>query len=84
MRTTNEQTLINIRLPINWASYIANNVNDSLEVGEEQLIEKTLDLIGVKKEDNIDVLDDIYFERPFYPELLAGDYCTYIFNVTEK
>lgn len=83
MKTTNEQTLINIRLPINWASYIANNVDDSLEVGEKQLIKKTLDLIGVKKENNIDVLDDIYFERPFYPELLAGDYCTYIFNVTK-
>ena len=26
------------------------------------------------------VKDDIYFEKPFIPGLLPGDFCTYIFQ----
>ena len=76
---TSDPTLIQVRLPVYWASYIANNVKDSLEDGEEHLIKNTLDLIGVKREHNADVLDDIHFEYPFYPDLVAGEYCTYVF-----
>ena len=75
----NNKEFIEVRLPIYWASYIANDVKDSLEDGEEQLIKETLDLIGVKREHNADVKDDVHFELPFYPDLLAGEYCTYIF-----
>tara|TARA_B000000565_G_C23746253_1_gene362924 strand:- start:461 stop:706 length:246 start_codon:yes stop_codon:yes gene_type:complete len=77
--TTTNPDLINVRLPVYWASYIANNVKDSLEDGEEQLIKETLDLIGVKREHNADVIEDIHFEYPYYPNLEAGDYCTYVF-----
>ena len=45
----------------------------------EQLIKETLDLIGVKREHNADVKEDIHFEYPYYPGLDAGEYCTYIF-----
>ena len=75
----NKTEFTEVRLPIYWASYIANDVKDSLEDGEEQLIKETLDLIGVKREHNADVKDDVHFELPFYPDLLAGEYCTYIF-----
>jgi len=75
----NNKEFIEVRLPIYWASYIANDVKDSLEDGEEQLIKETLDLIGVKREHNADVKDDVHFERPYYPNLDAGEYCTYIF-----
>jgi len=77
--TTKNPDLVSVRLPIYWASYIANNVKDSLEDGEEQLIKETLDLIGVKREHNADVKEDIHFEYPYYPGLDAGDYCTYVF-----
>ena len=40
---------------------------------------ETLDLIGVKREHNADVKEDIHFEYPYYPGLDAGDYCTYVF-----
>ena len=50
-----------------------------MEDGEEQLIKETLDLIGVKREHNADVIEDIHFEYPYYPNLEAGDYCTYVF-----
>ena len=58
--TTTNPDLVNVRLPVYWASYIANNVKDSLEDGEEELIKQTLDLIGVKREHNADVKEDVH------------------------
>ena len=77
--TITNPDFVSVRLPMYWASYIANDVKDSLEDGEEQLIKETLDLIGVKREHNADVKDDVHFERAYYPGLDAGEYCTYVF-----
>lgn len=70
-----------IRLPIYWASYLANGVKDSLEDDEETTIQETLEWadLSLTNHQCVDVLDDVHFEKPFIPGLLAGDYCTYIF-----
>ena len=74
---TNDPSLIQVRLPIYWASYIANNVKDSLEDGEEHLIKNTLDLIGVKREHNADVLDDGFFSDPV-EEIITSHLSDYV------
>ena len=68
-----------VRLPIYWASYIADNDESGLENGEKELIDSTLEKLELNKSYCADVIDDVHFELPFYPGLLAGDYCTYVF-----
>ena len=71
-----------IRLPIYWASYLANGVEDSLEDGEKETIQDVLDTANLSDHTCVDVLDDANFELApsWYPSLLAGDYCTYVFD----
>ena len=71
-----------IRLPNSWASYLANGVEDSLEDGEKETIQDVLDTANLSDHTCIDVLDDANFELApsWYPSLLAGDYCTYVFD----
>ena len=68
-----------VRLPIYWATYIANGDESGLEEGEKELIDSTLELLQLIRSHCADVIDDVHFELPFYPHLLAGDYCTYVF-----
>ena len=77
-----ETDLEKIRLPIYWASYLANGVEDSLEDGEKETIQDVLDTANLSDHTCIDVLDDANFELApsWYPSLLAGDYCTYVFD----
>ena len=77
-----ETDLERIRLPIYWASYLANGVEDSLEDGEKETIQDVLDAANLSDHTCVDVLDDANFELApsWYPSLLAGDYCTYVFD----
>ena len=77
-----ETNLERIKLPIYWASYLANGVEDSLEDGEKETIQDVLDTANLSDHTCIDVLDDANFELApsWYPALLAGDYCTYVFD----
>ena len=77
-----ETDLEKIRLPNSWASYLANGVEDSLEDGEKETIQDVLDTANLSDHTCIDVLDDANFELApsWYPSLLAGDYCTYVFD----
>ncbi len=72
--------VIEVRLPIYWASYLVNNDASGLEDGEEDQVQKTLEYLELDKYICIDVKDDISFEYPFLPDLLGGDYCTYVFH----
>jgi hypothetical protein len=71
-----------IRLPNHWGSYLANGVEDSLEDGEKETIHDVLDTANLSDHTCVDVLDDSNFELApsWYPSLLAGDYCTYVFD----
>ena len=69
-----------VRLPIYWASYLVNNDASGLEDGEENQVQETLEHLELDKWICVDVKDDISFEYPFLPDLLGGDYCTYIFH----
>ena len=79
-----------IRLPIYWASYLANGDASGLEENEEKTIHETLEWadLSLTNHQCVDVLEDVHFEYPFIPRLLAGDYCTYLFinrpTVTSK
>lgn len=66
-------------LPIYWASYIANDDASGLEEGEEELINETLKQLNLTN--CVDVLEDINFKWgiSYLPDLLGGDYCTYVF-----
>ena len=70
-----------IRLPIYWASYLANGDGSGLEENEETTIYETLEWadLSLTNHQCVDVLDDSSFEYSYIPGLLAGDYCTYIF-----
>jgi len=72
--------VIEVRLPIYWASYLVNNDASGLEEGEEDQVQKTLEYLELDKWICVDVKDDISFEYPFLPDLLGGDYCTYVFH----
>ena len=69
-----------VRLPISWASYLVNNDASGLEDGEENQVQETLEHLELDKWICVDVKDDISFEYPFLPNLLCGDYCTYVFH----
>tara|TARA_R100000734_G_scaffold141_1_gene160 strand:+ start:314 stop:565 length:252 start_codon:yes stop_codon:yes gene_type:complete len=69
-----------VRLPIYWASYLVNNDASGLEDGEEDQVQQTLENLELDKWICVDVKDDISFEYPFLPDLLGGDYCTYVFH----
>ena len=69
-----------VRLPIYWASYLVNNDASGLEDGEENQVQETLEYLELDKWICVDVKDDISFEYPFLPDLLGGDYCTYVFH----
>ena len=66
-------------LPTYWASYIANGDASGLEEGEEKLIDETLKQLNLTN--CVDVLEDINFKCgiSYLPDLLGGDYCTYVF-----
>ena len=70
-----------IRLPIYWASYLANGDGSGLENYEESLIHSSLEWadISLSNHQCVDMKDDESFEYSYIPGLLAGDYCTYIF-----
>ena len=70
-----------IRLPIYWASYLANGDGSGLEENEETTIHETLECadLSLTNHQCVDVLEDSSFEYSDIPGLLAGDYCTYIF-----
>ena len=72
--------VIEVRLPIYWASYLVNNDASGLEDGEENQVKETLEYLELDKWICVDVKDDISFEYPFLPDLLGGDYCTYVFH----
>jgi len=72
--------VIEVRLPIYWASYLVNNDVSGLEDGEENQVQETLEYLELDKWICVDVKDDISFEYPFLPDLLGGDYCTYVFH----
>ena len=72
-----------VRLPIYWASYLVNNDASGLEDGEEDQVQETLEYLELDKWICVDVKDDISFEYPFLPNLLGGDYCTYVFHYYE-
>ena len=72
--------VIEVRLPIYWASYLINNDASGLEDGEEDQVQETLEYLELDKWICVDVKDDISFEYPFLPDLLGGDYCTYVFH----
>ena len=69
-----------VRLPIYWASYLVNDDASGLEEGEEDQVRETLEYLELDKWICVDVKDDISFEYPFLPNLLGGDYCTYVFH----
>ena len=69
-----------VRLPIYWASYLVNGDASGLEDGEENQVQETLEYLELDKWICVDVKDDISFEYPFLPDLLGGDYCTYVFH----
>lgn len=69
-----------VRLPIYWASYLVNGDASGLEDGEENQVQETLEYLELDKWICVDVKDDIHFEYPFLPDLLGGDYCTYVFH----
>ena len=69
-----------VRLPIYWASYLVHNNASGLEDGEEDQVQQTLEHLELDKWICVDVKDDISFEYPFLPDLLGGDYCTYVFH----
>ena len=73
-----------VRLPIYWASYLVNGDASGLEDGEEKQIQETLEYLNIDKWICLDVKDDISFEYPFLPDLLGGDYCTYVFHNYEN
>mgnify|MGYP003143899382 FL=1 len=73
-----------VRLPIYWASYLVNNDASGLEDGEENQVQETLEYLELDKWICVDVKDDISFEYPFLPDLLGGDYCTYVFHNYEN
>ena len=75
-----EDNVTEVRLPIYWASYLVNNDASGLEDGEEKQIQETLEYLELDKWICVDVKDDISFEYPFLPDLLGGDYCTYVFH----
>jgi len=56
-----------------------NGDSSNLEDQEEKLINKTLKQLNLTN--CIDVLEDINFKWgiSYLPDLLGGDYCTYIF-----
>jgi len=70
-----------IKLPIYWASYLANGDASGLEDNEETTIHETLEWadLSLSNHQCVDVLDDSSFEYSDIPGLLDGDYCTYIF-----
>ena len=72
--------VIEVRLPIYWASFLVDNDASGLEDGEEKQIQETLEYLELDKWICVDVKDDISFEYPFLPDLLGGDYCTYVFH----
>jgi len=72
--------VIEVRLPIYWASYLVNNDASGLEDGEEDQVQETLEYLELDKWICVDVKDDISFEYPFLLDLLGGDYCTYVFH----
>ena len=76
--------VIEVRLPIYWASYLVNNDASGLEDGEEDQVQETLEYLELDKWICVDVKDDISFEYPFLPDLLGGDYCTYVFHNYEN
>ena len=76
----NKTEFTEVRLPIYWASYLVNNDASGLEDGEEEQIQETLEYLNIDKWICVDVKDDISFEYPFLPDLLGGDYCTYVFH----
>ena len=76
--------VIEVRLPIYWASYLVNNDASGLEDGEENQVQETLEYLELDKWICVDVKDDISFEYPFLPDLLGGDYCTYVFHYYEN
>ena len=76
--------VIEVRLPIYWASYLVNNDASGLEDGEEDQVQQTLEHLELDKWICVDVKDDISFEYPFLPDLLGGDYCTYVFHNYEN
>ena len=67
------------QLPIYWASYLINGDSSGLENQEEKLIDETLKQLGLTN--CVDVLEDINFKWgiSYLPDLLGGDYCTYVF-----
>ena len=67
------------KLPIYWASYIANGDASELEEGEKELIDETLKQLNLTN--CVNVLEDINFKWgiSYIPDLLGGDYCTYVF-----
>jgi len=69
-----------VRLPIYWSSYLVNNDASGLEDGEVDQVQETLEYLELDKWICVDVKDDISFEYPFLPDLLGGDYCTYVFH----
>ena len=73
-----------IRLPIYWASYLVNDDASGLEENEETTIQETLEWAELTNHECIDVKEDISFEKPYIPGLLAGDFCTYVFIKHEK
>ena len=73
-----------ITLPIYWASYLVNGDASGLEENEEKTIHETLEWAELTNHECIDVKEDISFERPYIPGLLAGDFCTYVFIKHEK
>ena len=73
-----------VRLPIYWASYLVKNDASGLEDGEEDQVQQTLEHLELDKWICVDVKDDISFEYPFLPDLLGGDYCTYVFHYYEN
>ena len=77
----NQYEVIKEKLPVYWGSYLVNNVADSLEDGEEGLIEETLQWLHLEKSMCIDVLEDVSFCEPLTLQWLdAGDFATYIFH----
>ena len=67
-------------LPIYWTSYLANGDASGLEDDQEQeLIDETLKQLGLTN--CVDVLEDVNFKAgiSYLPDLLGGDYCTYVF-----
>jgi len=72
--------VIEVRLPIYWASFLVDNDASGLEDGEENQVRETLKYLQLDKWICVDVKDDISFEYPFLPDLLGGDYCTYVFH----